>query len=292
MNHSDGINYKAFIDIPFMLDENPTQPDEGEEANTKEEKEIPKNISMEKYEELGWKHKNRLDMIYLYKPGRTVSTYLEGRIVRFCSKHGINNINIGLFGFIGSGKSTLINRLAWFLDKRPWMEDLLPIRQIDISEYRKKSLTTERTKNGPYIVQLLYLGLFVFNINSRLDDQRQPDVLQELIDAIYFSTSVFPVIALTFKIELNPLIKSKFTRNDAPLIEVLQNDLINKKVAQFQQLHCGRVCLIPLGYTNAERENNDVIENAALIDFLFNCCCVADLQLKKTMIFKDTSICC
>ncbi|KAF1744342.1 hypothetical protein MXB_2703 [Myxobolus squamalis] len=317
-------------------------------SKSDEEKEEIKIYRVNKYEdELGWKHKNRLDMINSYKPGRTVSSYLEARIVRFCSKHNINSINIGLFGFIGSGKSTVINRLAWFLDKRLWSENLLSVRQIDVPEFRNISLTNERTIihltnainiidnrgfteiNGNVVQEVqrqcdgkvspdsvvnknwepniknsfirkimcqectnLQWAIHCPVIVYRLDEEREPEILQELIDAIYYSTSVFPIIALTFKMEINPSLKLKIVKNDTPLIDILQNEIINTKVARFHQLHCGRVCLIPIGFSNTEYNSPETIETSALIDMLFNCCCVSDLQLKKIMLYNDTSICC
>lgn len=74
------------------------------------------------------------------------------------------------------------------------------------------------------------------------------------------------------------------------LLETLQNEEINKKVAQFHQLHCGRVCLIPFAAKNDIPEY-EMFERQAFIDFLFNCCCVGDLQLKKMML-NEGACCC
>lgn len=52
----------------------------GEMGDITEKESCCTGAPADKLDGLGWRHKNRLDMLLMYKPGRTVSTYLEARV--------------------------------------------------------------------------------------------------------------------------------------------------------------------------------------------------------------------
>ncbi|KII66671.1 hypothetical protein RF11_12699 [Thelohanellus kitauei] len=99
----------------------------------------------EKCEPLGFKHKRRLDMIYNYKPGKTASIYLEAKVRTVLTDIPVLR-SAWNQKYQRHGKSSLINKIAWFIEKKPWNENIVAFRQIDLAEYRKTSLTTERTR--------------------------------------------------------------------------------------------------------------------------------------------------